>query len=84
MGGYIRELYRMFLKYNANAEQDGNVITVTYVLKTWEYILKYAFLDNGEIYYIGLVRAGLPRKEDLKWQDILKNYFYKMVKRLHI
>ena len=84
IGSHIRELYEIFLVHNARAEQDGNVITVTYMLKTYEYVSKYAFLDNGEVYYIGLVSAGPPNKEDLRWQDILKNYFYKMVKRLHI
>ena len=79
----IYNLYKMFLENNARARQDGNVITLTYMLKTYEFIVKYA-LGDGKIEYLGLVRAAPPRKEDLRWQDILKNYYYKMVKRLHI
>ena len=83
MNNHIRDLYTIFLKYNASARQDGNVITLTHMLKTYEFIVKYA-LGDGKIEYLGLVRAAPPRKEDLRWQDILKNYYYKMVKRLHI
>ncbi len=59
IGSHIRELYEIFLVHNARAEQDGNVITVTYMLKTYEYVSKYAFLDNGEVYYIGLVSYSI-------------------------
>jgi len=84
MGPHIRDLYKIFLTYKAKAKQDGNVITVTYMPNTYEYILKYTFLDNGTIDYIGVVRAAPPNKEDLRWRDILKNCFYRTAKRLHI